>query len=97
MFRESSADSALDLAIRRLERAAAQLEQRLAARPPAGDGLFDQDSAKLAAALDQARIRERQLEEAGAAASAALGRAIDEIKAALTEAPASHDETAEAD
>lgn len=95
MFRESSADGALDLAIRRLERAAAQLEQRLAARPPGGDGLFGQDSAKLAAALEQAQARERQLEEAGAAASAALGRAIDEIKAALTEAPET--EAAEAD
>ena len=48
-------------------------------------GLFDQDRAKLAAELDQSKARERELEEAGAQASAALGRAIQEIKAALAE------------
>jgi hypothetical protein len=80
-------ESALDLAAKRLERAITLLEQRLAARlKEAGaeaDGLFDQDRAKLAAELDQARARERELEEAGAEASAALGRAILEIRAAL--------------
>jgi hypothetical protein len=80
-------ESALDLAAKRLERAIALLEQRLAVRlKEAGaeaDGLFDQDRAKLAAELDQARARERELEEAGAEASAALGRAILEIRTAL--------------
>jgi hypothetical protein len=80
-------ESALDLAAKRLERAVALLEQRLTARLKAAgaeaDGLFDQDRAKLAAELDQARARERELEEAGAEASAALGRAILEIRAAL--------------
>lgn len=80
-------ESALDLAAKRLERAVALLEQRLTVRlKQAGaeaDGLFDQDRAKLAAELDQARARERELEEAGAEASAALGRAILEIRAAL--------------
>lgn len=80
-------ESALDLAARRLERAVAMLEQRLAERlKKAGaeaGGLFDQDRAKLAAELDEARARERALEEAGAEASAALGRAIAEIRAAL--------------
>lgn len=80
-------ESALDLAAKRLERAVHVLEQRLAeklkqAGAEAG-GLFDQDRAKLAAELDQARARERALEEAGAEASAALGRAIQEIRAAL--------------
>ena len=80
-------DSALDLAAKRLERAVLILEQRLAERlrqagAEAG-GLFDQDRAKLAAELDEARARERQLEEAGAEASAALGRAILEIRNAL--------------
>jgi len=80
-------DSALDLAAKRLERALLMLEQRLAERlrqagAEAG-GLFDQDRAKLAAELDEARARERALEEAGAEASAALGRAIAEIKQAL--------------
>jgi hypothetical protein len=63
------------------------LEQRLAQRlKTAGDavgGLFDQDRANLAAELDEARARERELEAAGAEASAALGRAILEIRAAL--------------
>ena len=80
-------ENALDLAARRLERAVAMLEQRLAERlKKAGaeaGGLFDQDRAKLAAELDEARARERALEEAGAEASAALGRAIAEIRAAL--------------
>jgi hypothetical protein len=80
-------DTALDLAARRLEGALHVLEQRLSQRlrdasADAG-GLFDQDRANLAAELDAARARERELEEAGAAASQALGRAIQEIKAAL--------------
>jgi len=82
-----SGESALDLAARRLERAVFLLEQRLAERlKTAGaeaGGLFDQDRAKLADDLDKARARERELEEAGAEASAALGRAILEIRAAL--------------
>lgn len=79
--------SALDLAVRRLERALGTLETRLASRAAAADaeagGLFDQDRARLAAELDAARARERALEEAGAQASLALGKAIAEIRAAL--------------
>lgn len=84
--------SALDLAARRLERAVAQLEQRLAARaaqpavavaPAMGGDLFDGEAARLKAELDAARERERALEDAGVQASAALGRAIAEIRAAL--------------
>jgi hypothetical protein len=63
------------------------LEQRLTLRlKAAGDaagGLFDQDRAKLASELDASRARERELEEAGAQASEALGRAIREIRTAL--------------
>jgi hypothetical protein len=85
-------DSALDLAAKRLERALLMLEQRLADRlKQAGEevgGLFDQDRAKLAAELDESRARERALEAAGAEASAALGRAILEIKQALDARPA---------
>ncbi|MFC3068206.1 DUF4164 family protein [Phenylobacterium soli] len=80
-------ESALELAAKRLERAILTLEQRLAQKlKQAGaevGGLFDQDRAKLAAELDEARARERALEEAGAEASAALGRAIAEIRSAL--------------
>jgi hypothetical protein len=86
--------SALDLAARRLERAVAQLEQKLAARPPvavasatasaaSSSDLFDGEAVRLKAQLDAARDRERALEEAGAQASVALGRAIAEIRAAL--------------
>ncbi|WP_309092681.1 DUF4164 family protein [Phenylobacterium sp.] len=86
-------ESALDLAAKRLERAVHVLEQRLAeklrqAGAEAG-GLFDQDRAKLAAELDRAKARERELEEASAQASVALGKAIQEIRAALgAQAPA---------
>ena len=80
-------DSALDLATKRLESALHVLEQRLSQRlKDAGadaGGLFDQDRAQLASDLDQAKARERELEEAGAQASVALGRAIQEIRAAL--------------
>jgi len=88
-----SGESALDLAARRLEQAVHVLEQRLAQRlKAAGEdagGLFDQARANLAAQLDEARARERELEAAGAEASAALGRAIVEIRAALNGAASS--------
>ncbi len=78
---------ALASATRRLDRAVALLEQsiqsRLAAASDRAGGAMDQDRAVLAAELDHARSRERQLEEAGAAASRALDRAISEIRFAL--------------
>lgn len=80
-------ESALDLAAKRLERALQVLEQRLVERlreaGAGAGGLFDQDRAQLAAELDRAKARERELEEAGAQASVALGNAIEEIRAAL--------------
>ncbi|MBO9547633.1 hypothetical protein [Caulobacter sp.] len=101
--------TALDLAVRRLERAMASLEQRLAAkaaeasRTPvsvatsAEPGLFpevfgDQERARLIADLDAARERERALEEAGEQASAALGRAIAEIRSALGDEAVANDD-----
>ncbi|HJV43874.1 DUF4164 family protein [Caulobacter sp.] len=90
--------TALDLAVRRLERAVSQLEQRLAAKAAearrtaaapvaslsAEPGLFDdQERSRLVADLEAAREREKALEEAGEQASVALGRAIAEIRAAL--------------
>jgi hypothetical protein len=81
--------SALDLAVRRLERALGVLEQRLAVRMRAAGaeagGLFDADRARLATELDASRARERALEEAGAQASEALGKAIEEIRSTLGE------------
>lgn len=86
-MQNTSDGGALDAAIKRLERATATLQQRLANRVQeagaAAGGVFDQDRAKLAAELDAARARERDLMAAGADASAALGRAIEDIRAAL--------------
>ena len=81
----SQGESALELAAKRLESAIHVLEQRLGQklRETGASGLFEEDRSKLAAELDQARARERELEEAGAQASVALGRAIQEIRAAL--------------
>jgi len=83
----SDAETPLDAAMRRLDRALATLEarvaQRLAATDGASDDLFSQDRAQLAAELDAARARERQLEQVAAEASAALGRAAAEVRAAL--------------
>jgi len=86
-MQNASDSGAVDQAAKRLERAVALLEQRLASRlseaGAAAGGAFDQDRAMLAAELDAARARERELMTAGADASAALGRAIEEIRAAL--------------
>ena len=87
MIGEAEAMSAMDAAIRRLDRAVGSLEARLSARLAALDGtdgdLFDRDRAELAAELDAARARERALEQVAAEASAALGRAAAEVRAAL--------------
>lgn len=83
----ADAEDSVERAAGRLERAVARLEKRLAHLNGEADtsGLFDQDRSKLAAELDAARARERELAEAGKAASQALGRAIGEIRAALGE------------
>jgi hypothetical protein len=89
MIEEAQESGSLDVAIHRLDRALGQLELRLSSLvsevEQANNGLFDQDRAKLAAELDAARSRERELEIAGALASQALGRAIADIKTALGE------------
>jgi hypothetical protein len=84
-----SSDVTLGAAVQRLDRALSLLESRMtsalqASRPDVG-GLFEQDRDQLAAELDAARARERELKEAGAEAARALGRAIDEIRTALGE------------
>jgi hypothetical protein len=88
MIRETTGESALEAAAKRLDRALSALEQRLSqggASADAGGDLFDREQAhaRLSAELDRVRERERELEAAGAEASAALGRAIQEIRAAL--------------
>jgi hypothetical protein len=80
----STGDTALDLAAARLDRALTSLEQKLADQTQAG-GLFEQDTSKLAAQLAASKTRERELEEAGAAASDALARAIAQIQDVLAD------------
>lgn len=95
MTRETTDGGVLDTAILRLDRAVAQLEVRVNVLVNEAQGangeLFDLDRAKLAAELDAARARERDLEEAGSQASAALGRAIADIRAALGDSGPVHD------
>jgi hypothetical protein len=84
MKAEAGQGGRLEAAAQKLDRAVTMLEQRLAKRlaeagAQAGD-LFDLDRTKLAADLDAARARERELEEAAAQASEALAKAIAEIK-----------------
>ena len=81
----ADAEDSIERAARRLEKAVMALEKRLSRLNGEADagGLFDEDRSKLAAELDAARARERELAEAGQQASVALGRAISEIKAAL--------------
>jgi hypothetical protein len=63
------------------------LEERLIARLEAGplkdQGVDADERRRLADALEAARARERALEEVAAEASAALGRAAAEVRAAL--------------
>ena len=77
----------LDEAVRRFDQALARLEIRMSALASRAEGangnLFDDDRSKLAAELDAARGRERELETAGQAASEALERAITRVRAAL--------------
>jgi hypothetical protein len=104
--------TALDLAVRRLERAVSALEQRLAAKaaeaaraptlPLAAalstepslfpEAFGDEERARLIADLEAAREREKALEEAGEQASAALGRAIAEIRSALGDEAVANDD-----
>lgn len=93
-MREPAGENPLDQAVKRLDKALSQLEQRLSKDGGGAGELFTQGDARLAAELDQARAREKELEAAGAEASAALGRAIAEIKSALQSAPAEETEEA---
>jgi hypothetical protein len=73
----------LDAAARRLDQALLRLERRvslLGGSAPRGD---ESARLRLEAELQTARERERELEEVASAASAALGRAAAEVRAAL--------------
>ena len=87
-----SGSGRLDVAIRRLERAASMLEQRLGHRvAEAGaqaGGLFDLDRARLAADLDACRARERELTEAAKEALATVDKAMAQVEIAMVAAGA---------
>jgi Domain of unknown function (DUF4164) len=89
MSEEPSRETRIDRAVRRLDRAATLLEQRISRRiaeaQAQGGSLIDEDRARLAAELDAARGRERELEAAGAQASQALAAAIAEMQTALAD------------
>ena len=89
MSEEASREIRIDRAARRLDRAATLLDQRISRRiaeaEAQGGSLIDGDRARLAAELDAARGRERELEAAGAQASEALATAIAELRSALAE------------
>jgi hypothetical protein len=72
----------IEAATLRLERALSALEAKLRRGPPRNE-LFEADRAKLAAQLDAARAREKALEAVAAEASAALGQAAAEVRAAM--------------
>ena len=80
--------SSLDLAILRLDRALVGLEQcmdgRTRAVEVARNDLFDHDSSQLAAQLQAAQTRERELVMAGKEASRALAQAMSDIENALS-------------
>ncbi|MDB5479960.1 MAG: hypothetical protein JWO83_1013 [Caulobacteraceae bacterium] len=87
MSEEPSRETRIDRAVRRLDRAATLLDQRISRRiaeaGAQGGSLIEEDRARLAAELDAARGRERELEAAGAEASQALATAIAELRGAL--------------
>ena len=82
---EQLAEGALQAAVLRLDAALTSLDKSLgeALARKGGEDAFADDRARLAADLDASRARERALEQLAAEASAALGRAADEVRAAL--------------
>ena len=82
-----SGEGSLESATHRLTEALETLEGKLRNRTSDGDSAASDggDAQQLRSELNAARERERQLEEAAAEASAALGRAAEQIRAALEE------------
>ena len=95
---EELAVGSLQAAVTRLDQACSQLENSRAeyASRQGGQDAFADDRARLAAELDASRSREKALEQLAAEASAALGRASDEVRAALLQEGdlSAHDEGA---
>jgi hypothetical protein len=87
MAPEGGSESGIERSVRRLDRVVTQLDQRIARRIALAEAqsgsLVDVDRARLAAELDAARSREKELEAAGAEASLALAEAIAQLRATL--------------
>jgi hypothetical protein len=81
-------DDATAAALGRLEQALGALERTVLAKVAALQApepdLFTDDRSRLSTELDAARAREKALEQVAAEASAALGRAAAEVRAALS-------------
>ena len=84
---QDEAGGVIGAALRRLDKAMLTLEDRLVQRLEAALGretaASEDDRERLAAELAASRSRERALEDVAAEASAALGRAAAEVRAAL--------------
>lgn len=81
-------EGGLDAASQRLMQAVERLEERLRSRAPddgASAGADSGERDRLTLQLGEARERERALEAAAAEASAALGRAAEQIRTAIEE------------
>jgi hypothetical protein len=85
LARETDHDGALLQAAQRLERALARLEAAVAVRTGAPPDADTDRAEALVVELDAARRRQRELAGAAATASAALGRAISEVRRTLDE------------
>lgn len=86
-------ETPLDAAARRLTAAVEGLERRLGLGPDATGDLFlssafDADRQRLAAELDEAQARVRELESAAADAAKAVDDALDQVRTVLAEAAA---------
>jgi hypothetical protein len=86
--RNEDAVSAIGAALHRLDAAMSTLEERLVRRLEAAlgheDEILENDRQRLLTELAAARTREKALEDVAAEASAALGRAAAEVRAALS-------------
>ena len=78
-------EGGLDAAGQRLTRALDKLEARLRDRQASADGEPEVLNRRLLTELNELREREKQLETAAAEASAALGRAAEQIRLAMEE------------
>ena len=94
----ANGDGPLTEAAKRFEEALSGLEEHLNSRLSGDEAdreATDEQLGQLSSELSQARRRERVLRDAAAEASAALGRAADEVRAVLASTDESDDHPAE--